>query len=142
MSKNKKILDLEARKELKSNKSVMDKMVSDISGSGTIITGLKGEIKALNDQIAHLESLLKHKPEDVTEIKPIEEQIIMTELGRLYDAHVVRNIPIVEKEDVKKLETLIKCLVSLRAGKPEKKKKEKSMSVEDAMKMMKEEING
>ena len=129
-------------KDLKSNKQVMDDMVSDISGSSALITSLKGEIRLLNDQVERLEGLLKKKSEDDEEAKPIEEQIIMTELGRLYDAHVIRNIPIVEKDDVKKLETLVKCLVSLRAGKVPKKKKEKSMSVEDAMAIMKEEING
>jgi len=129
-------------KDLKSNKQVMDDMISDISGSSAVITSLKGEIRLLNDQVERLEGLLKKKSEDDEEAKPIEEQIIMTELGRLYDAHVIRNIPIVEKDDVKKLETLVKCLVSLRAGKVPKKKKEKSMSVEDAMAIMKEEING
>lgn len=140
MKKKTKITNLETRKELKSNKSVMDSMVKDISGSGAEITSLKGEIKSLNDQIKHLEDLLKKKSSEDGE-KPIEEQIIMTELARLHDAHVIRNIPIVEKDDVKKLETLVKCLVSLRAGKVPKKKKEKSMSVEDAMAIMKESIN-
>jgi len=136
MSKNKKITGL------KSNNEVMNDMVSDISGSTKIITGLKGEIKALNDQVLRLEGLLKYKENKKEDNKPIEEQIIMTELGRLHEAHVIKNIPIVEKDDVKKLETLIKCLVSLRAGKVPAKKKEKSMSVEDAMAIMKEEING
>jgi len=139
MSKSKNIKDLEMKPKLKDNKSVMDEMVADISGSSMEVKGLKGEIKFLKDQVARLELLVKAK--DKEESKPIEEQIIMTELGRLYDAHVIKNIPIVEKDDVKKLETLVKCLVSLRAGKTPAKKKEKSMSVEDAMAIMKESIN-
>lgn len=139
MKKKTKIKDLEVREELKSGKAIMGCMVAEISGSSVSIKSLQGEIKALNEHIKHLEDLAKSS--DKEDPKPIEEQIIMTELGRLYDAHVIKNIPIVEKDDVKKLETLVKCLVSLRAGKPAKKKKEKTMSVEDAMAIMKESVN-
>ena len=117
----------------------MDEMVADISGSGAKMTALKGEIADLNRQIEHLQGLLKVK-DSKEDKKPVEEQIIMTELNRMYDLHVVRNCPIVEKDDIKKLETLVKCIVSLRAGKVPAKKKEKSMSVEDAMAIMKESI--
>lgn len=137
MKKKVKLTNIEA---IKSGKEVMDEMVADISGSSAQMTSLKGEIADLNRQISHLQGLLKVKDSKDSDKKPVEEQIIMTELNRMYDLHVVRNCPIVEKDDIKKLETLVKCIVSLRAGKVPAKKKEKSMSVEDAMAIMKESI--
>jgi len=144
MKKKTKILDLEARKELKSNKEVMDIMVEDVSDIAIYAGNLERKVKELEEQIEHLKELLKYKPEEESELdrKPIEEEIITVELKRMWDLHVMKNCPITEKDDIKKLETLVKCLVSLRSGKAPKKKKEKAMSLDDALKIMKEEVNG
>lgn len=143
MKKKTKILDLEARKELKSNKEVMDVMVADVSDIAIYAGNLERKVKELESTIEHLEKLLKDKPEEESELerKPIEEEIIMVELNRMHDLHVMRNCPITEKDDIKKLETLVKCIVSLRTGKTPKKKKEKAMSLDDALKVMKDEVN-
>jgi len=143
MKKKTKILDLEVKNSLKSNKEVMD-VISDISDDTIYIGNLERKIKELQSELDSLKIVLDEKLKEGSDLerKPIEEEIIMVELKRMWDLHVMKNCPITEKDDIKKLETLVKCIVSLRSGKPTKKKKEKEMSLDDALKIMKEEVNG
>lgn len=140
--KQPKVLDIEARKELKSTKEVLDISVDNLHNSTHIIDQLNRENLELKEKVAHLEELLKHTSSvPDLERKPHEEEIIQVELKRMWDTHVINNVPLVDKDDVKKLETLVKCLVSLRAGKPVKVKKEKTMSIEDALRIVKDDVS-
>jgi len=79
-------------------------------------------IRSLESKISHLEELLKNSGALDILLTPQAkaEQIIQTEFDRMHKDIVIKNLPM-EKEDLKKLDILVKDYVLLR-GKPESKK--------------------
>lgn len=92
---------------------------------------------ALQKRITQLEEMLRN----ARKLKPksIEEELILTELKRMWDVHVVQDIPMMETQDVKKVKILVEALSIVRNGTKEVKKKDKEMSVEEALRLVAEE---
>ena len=93
-------------------------------------------IKHLEEKITHLEQLLKDSPVpnfDEKQDKPLEEQIIETEIRRMHQKVMNDAEYELVGQELKKFDTLVKSLVALR-GKPEKKstKEENYDSKEEA----------
>jgi hypothetical protein len=133
---DKKVFDLEIRKELKDTKQIMDKAVEDLTYTVISKEELVKENQELKTKIIHLETLLiNSQVPDLTPRTP-EEEIIKVEIKRMYDAHVTKNIPLVDKDDIKKLKTLVDALAVIRGSQPQKTKKEKEMSIEDALSLV------
>jgi len=135
-------LDPEARSELKSTKNILDHSIEDLANTATIIGALRLQLDVANQEIEHLQELLKDSNVPDLERKSHEEEIIQVELKRLHQTHVINNIPLVDKDDIKKLEILVKSLATIRSGQVPKKKKEEKMSIADALDIMKDEVNG
>jgi hypothetical protein len=138
---SKKIKDFDTYSQLKNSKDIADQATKDLMNTSIYIQKLEKELKEAKDKIVHLEEMLKNSNVPDLALKPHEEEIISVELKRMYDRHVLNDVPLDEKEDLKKLDTLVKCLVALRGGTIKKDKKEKAMSVDDALKIVKGEIH-
>ena len=85
------------------------------------------DTQAYEDQIQHLTNKideLQKKLDQYQSKKPQEEEIIETEIRRLHDS-VVGEMNELDPRDLKKFETLVKCLVQLR-GTGNKSTKKKS----------------
>lgn len=137
----KKVFDLEARKELKDTKQVMDKAVDDLTNAVVSREQLLLENKVLKEQIEHLEELLLNaKNVPTIELKTHEEEIILVELKRMYDMHVIRNCPLVDKDDIKKLKILVESLSIIRNGRKPAKKKEDEMTIEEALSLVSDQV--
>lgn len=134
---DKKVYDIEVRKELKDTKQVMDKAISDLTNVVISKEQLIKENGELKQKIKHLEQLLINSKEIPSlSLNSHEEEIIKVELKRMYDVHVLQNIPLVDKDDIKKLKILVEALSIIKNGKKPVKKKEKEMSLEDAFELM------
>jgi hypothetical protein len=116
----------------------MTKRITDtpIVPSSEVVQEFKmtDNVAELQARIAYLEGLLLEARKEVP--KSHEEEIIMVELKRMWESHVVQNIPLFEQNDVKKLKILVEALNIIRNGIKDVKKKEKEMSVEDALKLV------
>lgn len=137
---DKRVFDLEVRKELKDTKQIMDKAVEDLTLMAFSKEDLIKENQELKDKIKHLEEMLlasKNIPD--LAIRSHEEEIVRIELKRMYDVHVLKNIPLVDKDDIKKIKTLIECISIIKNGQKPIVRKEKEMSVEDALAFMRDE---
>jgi len=138
----KKVYDLEVRQELKTTKDIMNLAVEDLANTTMSREEFIAENNELKSKIKHLEELLKNSEQvsDIT-IKSHEEEIIRVELRRMYEAHVLQDIPMIDKDDIKKLKTLIESLAIIKTGQKVKKPKVKEMSVEAALAMVADEVN-
>ena len=143
MPRKKKVtpLDPEARAELKTTKSIMDHSIEDLANSANIIKALELKLSVAEQEIEHLKELLKNSQVPDLARKSHEEELIQVELHRMHQNHVINNIPLTDKDDIKKLEILVKSLATIRHGKPKKEKKEKLPSIEEALEIMKNEVN-
>jgi len=117
----------------------MTKKIKDtpIKTSEEVLDAIKAEtdsVEELKQQIARLEELLSNARKK--NAKSHEEEIIMAELKRMWTVHVVKDVPMFETNDVKKLKTLVEALNIIRNGFKEVKPKEKDMSVEDALRLV------
>jgi hypothetical protein len=117
----------------------MTKRIKDvpIKTSEEVLESIKAEsesVEELKQQIARLEELLANARKK--NAKSHEEEIIMAELKRMWTVHVVKDVPMFETNDVKKLKTLVEALNIIRNGFKEVKPKEKDMSVEDALRLV------
>ncbi len=137
---SKKIGDITKQQRLRDSKEIADQAVEDLHNTSLYVSKLKDDLADANKKIKHLEDLLNNVPMDTCALKPHEEEIILVELKRMYDRHVLSDIPLDEKEDLKKLDTLVKCLVALRSTTTKKQKKEKTMSVDEALSLVKSEF--
>lgn len=132
------ILDLE---ELKRKKGEQDFAETAID----TITYLLQQMEVLEEKTQQLEEMLKLS--DIPEVgskfkvESKEMEIIKIEFARLYDA-VVQNGHSLDRDDLKKFDTLVKCFVALKNGvKPKKvSKKEKEESEEELLKLIKGEF--
>lgn len=136
---DKQVIDITEKRELKDAKTVAEQATTDLYNSATYIQELEEQLNDANSKIKHLEELLKNA-NNVSDLsrKSHAEEIILVELKRMWDAHVSQNIPLDDKDSVKKLEVLVKSLVALKSGQQSKVKKEKSMSVAEALAIVKD----
>jgi hypothetical protein len=99
-------------------------------------------VKELEDKIEHLENLLKNstttEPLSSLARKPHEEEIIQVEMKRMHD-RIVLGQESLTRDDLKKFEILVKCLVAIKNGElkdVKKKGKEKEQSVEELLRLV------
>jgi hypothetical protein len=123
--------------EIKTSQDIMSDTLAGLSDNHRLIQ----ENNELKERVKHLEDLLLNSRQlaDPNQKSP-EEEIVRVELKRMYDVHVLKNIPIVDKEDIKKLKTLIDALAVIKNGQKLPAKKEKDMSVEEALSLVKDEL--
>jgi DNA gyrase/topoisomerase IV subunit A len=101
---------------------------------------LEKEVNELRAKVAMLEAELKVH-ENVKGVKQPEMEIIKTEFKRLYHSCVTQGVSL-DKEDLKKLDVLVKAYVSLQNGETKGKKVKKSKKEEDVYDIMKRVVAG
>jgi hypothetical protein len=95
----------------------------------SVILKMQAEAETYQTKIQHLEELLRTGGDNVT-LGSNELEVCKIEISRLYSTAMQGPL---EDKDVRKFDTLVKCLLAIQGKTPEKKPKQKEevMSPED-----------
>lgn len=95
----------------------------------SVVLKMQDEAEVFQSKIQHLEELLRNTGSTIT-VGSNELEICKIEISRMYNQVMAGPL---EDKDVRKFDTLVKCLLAIQGKTPEKKpkQKEEQLSTED-----------